>query len=284
MARSVTAVVGALVATLACGHYAQAASLQDRFQEANGHYSKNRFGQAKALYLNLIEDFQLENPVVFYNLANTHFRIGELGYAVVNYKRALNLNPDEDLEAAIRDNLERTTEALVDRHRKRDVVQVFDQTHGVAYSVFHLAPAPVVAIVFLVLWCLFFGGLIWRRMSRGATARRIARITALVVIAPLVLSGILMIGNMVTGDAVERGVVIADNVLLRDGKHRDAAATDIPEGLEIRILDDSDPCIVEIQLSNGKRGWVPSGAIERIIAPEGGSLKVADPNASCASP
>ena len=254
--------------------------LQDRFQEANGHYYKKRYGQAKGIYQELIDTFHIRNAVVFYNLANTHHQLRELGRAVVNYKRALAMQPDDALAQRIRDNLEKTTEALIDRHRKEEIVQVLDETHGVAFAVAHLIPDRLIASFFLAFWALFFGALIARRLL-GERHRRLLKVVAIVVSVPLVLSGILLGTNIITGETTDRAVIVEDNVLLRDGKHRDASATEVPEGLEVRILDDSDPCQARIQLSNGKQGWVPARAIERITGSEGRPLVVKDPNAAC---
>ena len=69
------------------------------FDKGNQSYEEGRFDQAIQQYeeiLNLgIRDFR-----VFYNLGNAHFRQNQLGKAILNYRRALDLRPrDEDAQA-----------------------------------------------------------------------------------------------------------------------------------------------------------------------------------------
>lgn len=258
--RALATVIALLLATNAA-----AGTMQARFQEANGHYYEKRFEQAREAYTDLTERYQLNNAVLFYNLGNAHFMLGELGRAILSYKRALEASPDEGLERRLRDNLDRCVEALIDRHRK-DVgsVTVLDETHGVAYSLFHLLSADAAAIVLTVFWMLFFGALIARRLARGEALRRGLRTAAWSVAVPLVLAMLLFTGNVLTTRSVERGIVVENNVQMRDGRHPNAPASDVPEGLEVQVVDATDPTETRIRLSNGKEGWVPTGAVEPI--------------------
>ena len=234
---------------------ALADSMAERFAEANGLYFKKRYAKAADIYGDLISRYKLNDAVLYYNLANAHYQQKNLGLAVLNYKRARRAQPSEGLESKIKDNLERTTEALIDRHR-RDVarsVTVLDETHGAAYSIFHLMSADVIAWVFAGLWCLFFVALILRKKALWVT-----------VSVPVLAAAVLLIGNMVTASTVERAIVVKDNVQMRDGRHKNAPMADIPEGLEVRVLDTTDPKETRIRLSNGKEGWVPAEAVETI--------------------
>ena len=53
-------------------------------------------------------------------------------------------------------------------------------------------------------------------------------------------------------------------VATREVPGRQAQYADIPEGLEVRVLDTTDPKETRIRLSNGKEGWVPAEAVETI--------------------
>ncbi len=235
---------------------ATAETIEERFQEANGHYYREDFANARAAYEALAEQYHIRNAVLFYNLGNAHYMLSNPGRAILSYKRALEAEPDDALEAKIRDNLERCVEALIDRHRK-DVgsVTVLDETHGVAYSIFQLVPPNVLAALFALLWLAFFAVLCARLLSDDPTHRRALRTT---------LAALLFVGNAVTSERVERGIVVQDNVQMRDGKHPDAPASDVPEGLEVRIIDTTDPNETRIRLSNGKEGWVPAESVEAI--------------------
>jgi hypothetical protein len=244
---------------------AQADTLEERFQAANSLYTKKRYPEAKAAYEALIERFEVRAAAVYYNLGNTESELGSLGRAILSYKRALDLHPEPDLERHLRDNLGHATDAIVERYRKdpNRSVTVLDETHGVFYSVFHLVPAAVSGLVFLASWAAFFALLMGRRFTEGERAHHLA-VAAKVVVVPMLLAGLFFIGRAVTSESVVRGIVIKDNVRLREGRGQTAEESDVPEGLEVRILDASDPGETRIRLSNGKEGWVPAKVVEAI--------------------
>lgn len=262
-----------MAVVLACGLMptpARAATLGDRFEAANAHYFNEDYGKAKRAYLKLIKQFQLTDPALYFNLGNAHFQLGELGWATLSYKRALDAEPNEALEGKIRANLSRTRGAIMERYRKDGSapVAVLDETHGVLYGFFHLLNSAQAALLFAAFWVAFFAALVLRRRyAPGREGRARLRMAAIVLAVPTFMAATLLIGNIVTTKRVVRGIIVAGNVQIQDGKHPDAPHAPVPEGLEVRILDDSDPVKTRIQLSNGKEGWVAAEAVEAINRP-----------------
>ncbi|MDX2225774.1 MAG: tetratricopeptide repeat protein [Verrucomicrobiae bacterium] len=77
----------------------RAQSPEQRFAAANSDFAYGRYPEAIRGYESLIGSKSLSAPV-FFNLANAYFRNGQIGKAIVNYKRALLLAPrDPDLRA-----------------------------------------------------------------------------------------------------------------------------------------------------------------------------------------
>ena len=80
-----------------------AAYAQDKrtqtFEQANAFYKENKFDQAISGYNKIVEQ-GLENGNIYYNLANSYFKKGELGKAILNYERSKILMPsDSDLKS-----------------------------------------------------------------------------------------------------------------------------------------------------------------------------------------
>lgn len=71
---------------------AAAKSQNQLFQEANAAYSKNDFITAISIYESLISEHGY-SPGVLYNLANSYAQAGYPGQAILNYERALRLEP-----------------------------------------------------------------------------------------------------------------------------------------------------------------------------------------------
>jgi len=72
------------------------------FQKGNESYEEGNFDQAIEEYQKVL-DQGIRNSKVFYNLGNAYFRKNQLGKAILNYRRALSLDPrDEDSIANLR--------------------------------------------------------------------------------------------------------------------------------------------------------------------------------------
>ena len=83
------------------------------YNKAAGAYASKDYRTALKLYQDLIER-GVKNAELFYNLGNTYYKAGKLGYAILYFERALALQPfDRD----IRKNLEYTRRSLKERIR-----------------------------------------------------------------------------------------------------------------------------------------------------------------------
>ncbi|MDQ6624878.1 MAG: tetratricopeptide repeat protein, partial [Verrucomicrobiota bacterium] len=73
---------------------ASSASAQqsDGFAKGNEEYAAGKFREAIELYDGVVRDGQL-SAALFYNLGNAWYRAEDLGRAILNYERALALQP-----------------------------------------------------------------------------------------------------------------------------------------------------------------------------------------------
>jgi len=91
---------------------ADAPSVEELYFEANRAYKEDRYQAAVDGYLKLI-DRGFTHGHLFYNLGNACFRSGQLGRAILNYKRAQLLIPrDADLNFNLRYALDQTQDAI----------------------------------------------------------------------------------------------------------------------------------------------------------------------------
>ena len=127
--------------------------------EVNQLYESGVYDLAAQNYQMLI-DAGIDDGAVYYNLGNAYFKLGDLGRAILNYKRAERLLPrDQDVDANLqlaraqtRDRLEQDGSGLVD----------FVENLLVGWST-----VDEVASVAFILWVLLCGiaimALLWRR-------------------------------------------------------------------------------------------------------------------------
>jgi len=83
----------------------------DLLQQANEAYSKSEFRQAADLYEELLKA-NGESAVVYYNLGNSYYRMNKVALSILNFERALLLEPGNK---DIRFNLEIAKLKAVDR-------------------------------------------------------------------------------------------------------------------------------------------------------------------------
>ena len=65
---------------------------QSEFDAANAAYAEGRYEQAATIYQSLIDE--QPDATLYYNLGNARFKQGELAQAILNYERALRLQPN----------------------------------------------------------------------------------------------------------------------------------------------------------------------------------------------
>ena len=82
--RGLLLAVGLFLCTFAFG--------QTSFDAANAAYADGRYEEAATIYQALIDE--QPNATLYYNLGNAQFKRGELAQAILNYERALRLQPN----------------------------------------------------------------------------------------------------------------------------------------------------------------------------------------------
>ena len=90
-----------------CATSAMAASAEDTFENGNRAFANSDYAQAIAAYQSLVDEGHYSESVLF-NLGNAYAKAGQLGPAVLNYKRALFMAPRDQ---AARANLVLTANA-----------------------------------------------------------------------------------------------------------------------------------------------------------------------------
>jgi tetratricopeptide (TPR) repeat protein len=63
-----------------------------RWNAANAAYEEGKYEQAKADYIQMVDSREY-SAELFYNLGNAWFKLNDQGRAIINYQRALILNP-----------------------------------------------------------------------------------------------------------------------------------------------------------------------------------------------
>jgi tetratricopeptide (TPR) repeat protein len=218
------------------------------FTRANADYAAGKFPSAIEGYESLVKRGQW-NPSLFYNLGNAYFRTDDLGHAILNYERALALDPSQPEARAnlalVRDRA-RALELQTGWAEEHLDFLTRDQYTWLATLAFWIGVAIVAGLYF--------------------SKRR-----PVVWIFALLLSGVIAVGAGVAVYLLETGSAGYDLAIVtgKDIQARLATAESagtvlvLPPGSEIKILSTRGSWDYAA-LPNDLRGWIPSGSAEQV--------------------
>ncbi|RJR30650.1 MAG: hypothetical protein C4574_01995 [Candidatus Latescibacterota bacterium] len=218
---------------------------------------------ARAFYTEAILHFEriakdggARNGPLFYNTGNAYFRTGDVGRAILNYKRAaLYMANDQNL----RQNLEYARNRRADRIEVKQREQVYRTLFFLHYDVPARARLLVFAAAFAALWIAAA-----LRLFLRSGALRIAIVAAAVVSAVFLAS---LVVDAVNVSRAPEGVVTAAEVAGRMGDadtYQPSFKEPLHAGTEFRLVERRAGWW-RIELENGERTWIPDRAAELVF-------------------
>ena len=250
----------AVIITLAFigGLYAQEGprGLASIWKSAEDAYATGDFKGAVEQYESLVSS-GASSSSLFYNLGNSYYRRGEIGKAILNYERALKLDPsDQD----VKHNLEMARTHTLDKIDDVPQFILFSWVRGVKNSL----SSNAWAVLSLVLLAVGLALMLLYRFSSRSSSRRLFFIIAMIVFLLTMISFLfsLSLARQATG---EDSAVVVENI----GSVKSAPSAGgnnifvLHEGTKVNILEKvQDWCRIEI--SDGRQGWIKASDIEVI--------------------
>jgi tetratricopeptide (TPR) repeat protein len=265
------AAFGLLIASAACGDGLSADDRRTLLRQAltefdNGielqrtepRAARAHYTAAAAAYEALVAD-GIGNAALFFNLGNAYYRAGDLGRAVLNYRRAQRLAPgDERVRANLRLARQQVAPLIAPTPETRLWRQLFFWHYTTS-----LATRLTIAIALSVLGWAVLALWYWRR-GRGWVV-----LGLLLVVHGLgaATSVALQLDNEASAAPA---VIISGRPTLRlgRGEGQDAAlAEPLGPGVEVRIHSERADWF-EVSLRDGTTGWIPAEHAERVIRPQ----------------
>lgn len=223
--------------------------------EANKSYQQNQYNKATNLYIQILNN-GYESDELYYNLGNSYFKTGRLGYAILYYEKALKLSPNDD---DINYNL------AIANARAVDKIEVLPKLFFVRWwesflSIFSVSGwsylTYTVYLLLLISVALYF-------LVRNQWWQKLAVFSSASLILLLAVCIIVMIFKL-SYDSSNQGVVVEQIVTAKlspDQKSGDAFI--IHEGIKVGLEDQVSEW-VKIKLPDGKVGWVPDRDLRKI--------------------
>lgn len=224
--------------------------------DADSAYVRGDYAQAIALYEELLTEG--ESPEVYYNLGNSYFKIDNMGKSILNYERALLLDPgNSDIRANLDIARSKTQDNLVSTPSIFFVVWVSSLINTM--SVKQWAIFGILAFIIL----LFSLGVFFFTMSERT--KKISFICAICFLIFTIVSNIFAFSQKSRLINRNDAIVLTPSVTVRSTPSESGTSLFIlHEGTKVTIKDDTMQEWKEIELSDGKVGWILKEDIEII--------------------
>ncbi|HKQ48309.1 MAG TPA: tetratricopeptide repeat protein [Phycisphaerae bacterium] len=223
---------------------------------------------ARRLFREALDGFQslvrdgVQNGRLHYNIANTYLRLGDIGRAIANYRRAQRLLPGDEEN---RKNLEFARSRVELKFAKPAAGAMIETLFFWHYNTSLAARTRAALFSYALFWAL---ALSLRLLPRRPPGLGWALLTVGLFTAAV---GASAAWQRATADRHIEGVLIADHVVLRkgNGEYYDPQFDrPLPQGVEFRLRasrpDVDGATWYHIELPDGKDGWLRAEQAEII--------------------
>ena len=220
-------------------------------------YSAGDWNQAVSAWSD-VASTGLRSKELYFNLGNAYFKAGETARAVLNYERALRLDPSD---ADIRYNLEFARNQTQDRIDEvpelilktwaRKVNYLLPSNAWAGLSLFFLALALALGLLFL--------------LGPTAGARRAGFFTGIAALLLALAAWGFARGQKAAAERHDAAIVMRPVTSVTSSPSNEATKSlfILHEGTKVKVLDEVSG-YSDIELADGRRGWIPTADIERI--------------------
>ena len=224
--------------------------------EANELYSQAKYEDALKSYGELEKQGYVAGEL-YYNIANTYYKLGHIGKAILYYERALKIDPsDNDAQQ----NLEMCRQMKIDRIEvipefilntwTRSINYSLSSDYWAALSLFFIAFSGVMFLIF--------------RFARRSRVRKISFILSLILLVPFIFS--LSFAWIQNFDYKTRDSAVVMSAVSAVRSSPDESGKDLfilHEGTKVKMID-SVSSWKRISLSDGREGWISARDVEII--------------------
>ena len=231
--------------------------LESMWDEANLAYTEGRWQDAVDGY-QMIADASLESAPLWCNLGDAYYRTGNVSKAILCYERALKIDPSYDdarfnldfLNSQIQDRIDPVPELILKTWMRK---------------VSHLLDSNSWAVCFLVLLALTLAMVLMFLLSSTLAGRRVGFFTALVTL--LLAAAALSFSVWQKGEYMQadKAIVMRPVSSVKSSPSYESAKDlfVLHEGTKVKIID-SVGSWNNVELADGRQGWIPSSDLERI--------------------
>jgi hypothetical protein len=230
------------------------------FRQANSigepEQAKKLYEKAILGFEKIIDQGQVENAKLYYNLANAYFLHGQLGKAILNYRRAAKIDGSDE---NIKKNLSFARGQRIDKVAVKTEKRVLQTLFFWHYDV-SIKTKCLLTCIFFGIVCISITAVIWF----GRAGPLMAAIVICGILTTCFLASVIVESRSQTITIC--GVITAKEVVARQGDGQNYPASfkePLHEGTEFDLLEDRTGWL-HIKLSDDSDAWIPDDSAELV--------------------
>ncbi len=229
---------------------------QSVFDKGNEHYRKGNYQEAINAYESIIKG-KKESCDLYFNLANSYYKLNQIAPAIYYYEKALLISPnDKDIQ----NNLKFAKNSTIDDIKEVQKVG-FEKILGNFTGLFHYNSWAYISVGLAVLFLLFFIGYYF---SHTTLSKRIFFVGMFIVPILILMAVGAAIFEKNLYESERPAIVFAEVVSVKNEPRENATdAFILHEGTKVFVLETVDNW-KKIELTDETEGWILSEAIKEL--------------------
>lgn len=225
-------------------------------QMGDAEYIQENYQKAIEVYEALLQDG--ESAEIYYNLGNAYYKSKDIARAVLNYERAVLLEPGN---SDYRTNLEIAKSKTIDR------VEVLPDLFFVSWykSLVNTASVRTWSYLAISMFVIALLLMVLYLISKMISLKKVGFVGSLVALVLCIVFNVFAYTQKSRLVNRSEAIVLQPSVTVRSTPSETGTSVFVlHEGRKVTIKDDSMKEWKEISLEDGKVGWIPVSAIEVI--------------------
>lgn len=235
----------------------QTASASTTIETANASYQSGNYQAAITLYEQALKVG--DSPELYYNLGNAYYRSNNITKALINYEKAYILDPSD---SEVRHNLDYVRTKTVDKLIPATDFFFVSWFKNLIYSM-TIYGWSIFSIIMMII---SLAALLSYLFTNNDLIRKSSFWLTLLSFMLFILSVLFALHQSYYRSHNMAAIITAKEVVLKKSPEQGSEANaTIHEGTHVDIIDDGMKEWKEVELPDGKTGWLPVGTFVKIV-------------------
>ncbi len=244
-----------LIIIISLPAFSNTGNFEQKFKEANDLFSEKKFEDALILYQEIINEDYVSADL-FYNTANTYYRLNKIGESIYYYEKALQLSPDNE---DYRYNLDLVNLRIKNKPAilpTNAIVSIFNELVFIVSATFWAYLSIVLFIVFLFVFYIYI-------KAQASKSKKIYFLASMIILFVSLSTMFFMQYQTSTINSHSQAIILEETDAKSSPDENANVLFSVYEGYKVNVEDKSGYWL-EIKLADGKKAWIKNDILKRL--------------------